>query len=231
MKKTALLLIISILSISKCMTQNLCSNEHSLNKNTSFKITAYGTNNNLIAVTNYEVASIYETLNGKKTLLEVVNKESSKEKPVLEKSKFELICTGESLILNYPNIIPAYIYDEYSNMEFDISRITLEIPTALTIGQKLEDAEFDLDIIVTPIKQKLRYFLTDRCVTGKEIITTPAGSFDCYVIESKTHMRPENKNTGFVKQYFSEGIGFVKQIDYNKTGEVSSINVLTEIEL
>ena len=194
-------------------------------------MSAYGTTNNLLSVTNYEISHIRQTLNGKTAFLSAVNRDVSKKRDTLEQSNYEIECTSKSVVFNHRNVVPAFLYDEYSNLEFDISRIALEVPKDLKVGQSLDDAVLEIDILATPIKHKIKYLLKNRCVTATETITTPAGTFNCIVIESKTSMKPQNENAGFVKHWFAEGVGFIKQVDYNKKGQVSSVNILTELQL
>ena len=70
----------------------------------------------------------------------------------------------------------------------------------------------------------------DRTVVARENITTPAGTFDCYAItytsELKMNMGMNQINNG--KQWISEGVGMVKQEDYNAKGKLTGSSVLTE---
>ena len=70
--------------------------------------------------------------------------------------------------------------------------------------------------------------ITDREVLGKESVTTPAGTFDCYIITQSTHiksMAANQKRT--TKQWIAEGVGVVKSEDYNKKGKLDGTSVLT----
>jgi len=71
--------------------------------------------------------------------------------------------------------------------------------------------------------------IKNREVIGKETITTPAGIFDCYVIsyniDLNTNMGMSQSNSA--KQWIAEGVGMVKQEDYNKKGEITSSSLLT----
>ncbi|WP_028376470.1 hypothetical protein [Leeuwenhoekiella sp. MAR_2009_132] len=231
MKAFYILICLNALLLNECISQNDCSNLFTFNTDSSFEMSAYGTTNNLLSVTNYEVSHIRQTLNGKTAFLSAVNRDVSKKRDTLEQENYEIECTSKSVVLNHRNVVPAFLYDEYSNLEFDISKIALVVPKNLEIGQSLDDAVLEIDILATPIKHRITYLLKDRCVTATETITTPAGTFNCIIIESKTSMKPQNENAGFVKHWFAEGVGFIKQVDYNKKGQVSSVNILTELQL
>jgi len=139
-------------------------------------------------------------------------------------------CNSSVIQINHKNVIPAFVFEEYSNMEFDASESSISFPANPGIGQKLDDISLTVEILVAPITRKLRYFLTDRVVKSQETINTPAGTFECFVVEADSNMKPKNKNTGTVKQWFAPQLGLVKQIDYNASGKVTSVNLLTDLK-
>ena len=69
----------------------------------------------------------------------------------------------------------------------------------------------------------------NRKVEKQESITTPAGTFDCYVIysETKTKMMMANK-TFPSRTWLAKGVGMVKQESYNKNGKLMGSMVLTQ---
>ncbi|MFT5891771.1 MAG: hypothetical protein ACI9Y7_001878 [Dokdonia sp.] len=69
--------------------------------------------------------------------------------------------------------------------------------------------------------------MIDRKVQNKESITTPAGTFECYVITYTSKMKMGIGRTGSSKQWVAEGVGLVKQEDYNKKGKLTGSNMLT----
>ncbi|RXG21683.1 TapB family protein [Leeuwenhoekiella aequorea] len=216
---------------SYCNSQELCSDLFLFDTNTQFEMRAYGATDNLVAITHYDVENIIETEDEKKVILSSFNTDSKNLEGPIGNAEYEIACKQNSLVFHHRNIIPAFLYDEYSNLELDISQVLLKMPVKIKVGDTLSDLQFTIKVIATPITQKLHYTLSDRCVTGKETIKTPAGMFDCIIIESKTSLKPENLNAGYVKQYYSEGIGIVKQIDYNLKGHVSGVNILSQLDL
>ena len=225
--KTSAFFIVSLLYSLLASAQNLCADNQKLTEKTSFEITAYGTSNTLVAVTNFNVSSTFNTLSGRKAIIAQIDKDAPTQEP---QNYYSLECADSTLLINNRNIIPAYVFEEYSNMNFDASASSIAIPKKLDVGQKLSNAAYEIEVEVAPITHRLHYFLTDRIVTAKETINTPAGTFECYLIEAKTHMKPRNNNTGSVKQWFAEDIGLVKQVDYNVEGAITGINLLTDLK-
>ena len=71
---------------------------------------------------------------------------------------------------------------------------------------------------------------TDRKVIGKETITTPAGSFNCFVITSTTDMKMGMSQRSTSKQWITEKVGTVKSENYDKNGKISGSSLLTKFE-
>ncbi|RXG27351.1 hypothetical protein SAMN02745246_03249 [Leeuwenhoekiella marinoflava DSM 3653] len=229
MKALASFYLLTLCTCTIIYSQNLCSGFKSLNKSTSIVFTSYGTANNLIAITEYEVSSVFATQDGTRLILKAIFPEEDSISDT-KQTYYEMECNSSVIRINHKNVIPAFIFEEYSNMEFNASESSISIPANPEMGQKLDDISFSVEILVAPITHKLSYFLTDRVVKSQETINTPAGTFECFVVEADSSMKPKNKNTGKVKQWFAPQIGLVKQIDYNAWGKVTSVNLLTDLK-
>ncbi|RXG11344.1 hypothetical protein DSM03_11812 [Leeuwenhoekiella aestuarii] len=226
--KTLLSHCFLIFGINGILSQSLCSDLKTLNDFTSLEFTSYGTANNLIAVTEYEVSSAFATQNGNRIILKAVLPEDDSISNT-KQTYYEVECNSSVLRVSHKNVIPAFVFEEYSNMEVDASNSSISIPVNPEMGQKLEDISFSIEILVAPITHKVRYFLTDRSIKSQERINTPAGTFECFVIEANSKMKPKNKNTGTVKQWFAPQIGLIKQVDFDASGKVTSVNLLTAL--
>ena len=226
--KALLSLCFLIFGINGIFCQSLCSDLKRLSKSTSLEFTSYGTANNIIGVTEYEVSSAFATQDGNRIILKAILPEEDSISNT-KQTYYEVECNSSVLRVNHKNVIPAYVFEEYSNMEVDASESSISIPVNPEIGQKLEDISFSVEILVAPITHKVSYFLTDRSIKSQETINTPAGTFECFVIEANSKMKPKNKNTGTVKQWFAPQIGLIKQVDYDVSGKVTSVNLLTAL--
>ena len=77
------------------------------------------------------------------------------------------------------------------------------------------------------MNMKMNMNLFNRKVAGNESVTTPAGTFDCYVITYDSEAKMGFKMTSSNKLWLSEGFGMVKQETYNKKGALIGKSVLT----
>lgn len=115
-----------------------------------------------------------------------------------------------------------------SKVRVSVEGNNFKLPNNLQIGQKLD--EIDLDMVMTSGSTNFKFYMhyTDRVVTGKETVKTPAGEFDCFIISSQTEVKMLTTKSGTSKSWIAKGVGLVKQEDYNKKGKLISSEVLTE---
>jgi hypothetical protein len=102
------------------------------------------------------------------------------------------------------------------------------VPNELDIDQMLADASVTMTMNMGAMNMKTEINIMNRKVEKKEVVDTPAGSFDCYVVYSET----QSKSMGIGKTFpsrlwLAEGVGMVKQETYLKNGNLMSSTVLT----
>ena len=99
------------------------------------------------------------------------------------------------------------------------------IPRYPVIGA-LPDYEFvfKLSFVTMTVKG------TERKISGKEKLTTPAGTFDCFIMEetvtSKAMMQKDVEKT---VSWYAYGVGLVKENTYDKKGKLVSTTLLNSI--
>jgi len=86
------------------------------------------------------------------------------------------------------------------------------IPATIAIGDKIEDDM--LPIKVGFVKATNKY--TNREVIGRESVTVPAGTYDCFVVVC---IEESNGDKFQVKSWMASGVGTVKQIVCKENGE------------
>ncbi len=99
------------------------------------------------------------------------------------------------------------------------------IPRYPQVG-KLPDYEFQFKFSIMNMKVSG----TDRKVLGTEPIDTPAGSFDCFVLEETVTTKAlMMKEVEKIKSWYAYGVGLVKEITCDKNGKLLSTIVLDSI--
>lgn len=104
-------------------------------------------------------------------------------------------------------------------------------PAQFKIGDKLPDSMIKVDPNERNNSQLKPISLGtfDRKVVGVERITTPAGTFDCFVVESTSTLSLFEDFRMAQVDWFAPGIGVIKTEMYNNNGTVSSSTELTEL--
>lgn len=108
---------------------------------------------------------------------------------------------------------------------FKVSGDMRGVPRYPQVG-KLPDYEFQCKISIISIK----VFGEDRRIVGKEKIQTGAGSFDCFILEETITIKSMMmKEVEKIKSWYAYGIGLVKEVTYDKKGNLISTMTLKEV--
>jgi len=101
--------------------------------------------------------------------------------------------------------------------------IYIEYPAAMNVGDNLQDGHMEIETESKGMKQSITLDVINRKVEGKEKVTTPAGTWDCYKITNNTKMKIKTMGIGVpmnmdVTEWFAPGFGMVKtQSKYGET--------------
>ncbi len=117
--------------------------------------------------------------------------------------------------------------EQYKDMEVEMKGTDLILPNNLSVGQTLPDSEMLVTVRIAPINMKMNTNVFNRKVEGRESLTTPAGTFDCYVISFDSEAKMGFNVSSSGKQWIAQGVGMAKQESYNKKGKLTGISLLT----
>lgn len=100
------------------------------------------------------------------------------------------------------------------------------IPNKLAVGYQLPLGDMYVDMSGFRVKSTI----TENEVVDREELSTPAGSFKCYVVKQTSESRVMGiKGESTIKTWYARGIGMVKQESYSK-GQLVSSRLLTALE-
>ena len=117
------------------------------------------------------------------------------------------------------------VIEKTKSQYLNISGDTRGIPRYPKVG-KLPDYEFHFKMSI----MSMRVSGTERRIVGTETLQTPAGSFDCFILEETiTTKITIVKDVERVKSWYAYGIGLVKEITYDKNGNLISTMILNGI--
>lgn len=221
MKNTFYLAFLIFLFTISTWAQSSCGSYYPLERGTTSEITTYSKKGKIAAITTNTVINF----TGAKATIESILKDKTNK--VLTQTNFEVQCTADGVEIDIKSMLSPQLFDQFNGMETDIKGTNVKLPNTLTVGQTLPDAMMQMNINMSGIVMNMEVEMKNRKVVGTETITTPAGTFDCFVIEYTSLTKMGMSRTGKAKQWIAKNVGMVKQEDYNRNGKVTSNSLLT----
>lgn len=220
MKKQILFYALTML-LSTCGWSQSCSDFYPFTEGTSFQITSYSKKGKVAAVSDYSVSNA----TGNTATITTQLKDNKGE--ILSDGSFDITCNNNGIEMDVKSLLSPELFEQFKDFKTDISGTNIVIPNDLSVGQELPDANMHMEVDMGGINMNMDVSLTNRKVVSTESVTTPAGTFDCFVISYTSNIKMGMNRKGTAKQWFAKGIGMVKQEDYNKKGKVTSSSLLT----
>lgn len=139
-----------------------------------------------------------------------------------------LRCENGIVKMDMKMFIPSAQMEQMGEMSATGTTSYLEYPSTMKEGDALKDASFSMDFKSTSgIGGHISMDMTNRKVIGKESVTTPGGTWDCYKIAYHSKMIfkmgisiPMNFD---VTEWFAPGFGVVKTESSGGTTQITSI--------
>ncbi len=146
-------------------------------------------------------------------------------------SDYGISCDGNVVRIDFKSLMNEQMMSQFGEMEMDITGTDVELPNNLSVGQELPDSNVNLKMKMGgAVNMNMNVETINRKVEKKESLTTPAGTFDCYVIYSETRTKMMMGNqTQPSRIWLAEGVGMVKQESYNKSGKLTASTLLTQL--
>jgi hypothetical protein len=182
------------------------------------------------------------------TVKDVVQKGSEKEATIvterydesnkkLGESDSKIICTGDKVRIDIKDQMEHDASKAPGNMKMEVKESYLEFPLNPTVGQSIPD-----NVITTKVSDKSsgreigehKTSFINRKVVGKEKVTTPAGTFECFKatgdIKSEMQMQGMNRPMPTFKtvSYYNKEIGLIKSETYDESGQLMRYSVLSK---
>lgn len=160
--------------------------------------------------------------------LTIAMKLKDKREKLITESSFKALCDGGTTRLDPESIMSAQI-QQYDGMEYSITGDDIFFPNTLTVGETLPDASVTMKVDAGMMNITSTVAMTDRKVARKESVTTPAGTFDCYVITYTHTLSMGMSRTMNSTQWIAKGVGMVKEETRKRNGNLVTKSVLQAI--
>ena len=210
--------------------QNNCSKYYPLEEGAAFQYTSYNKKGKAEGATDYKITNVSNT--GGQTAATMQLKLTDKKGKEIYNSNYNFTCTGSGIKIDYKSLFPSDMMQKYEDMgaKMEITGTDIELPNNLRVGQELADANVSMKIDMGVMKMNISVDMTERKVEAKESITTPAGTFDCYLITEKSTTKTMGTTQEMQsKLWLAEGIGMIKQETYRQNGGFISRSELTQL--
>ena len=145
----------------------------------------------------------------------------------ITKATNNINCTGGVLMMDMKMFIPS-TQQQQMGMAEGGAEAFIEYPSNMKEGDKLNDGQFSMDFkMQSGINAHIDMSITNRKVDGKESVTTPAGTWDCFKISYHSKMKmkigigiPINAD---VTEWYAPGFGVVKTESGGGKTEITAV--------
>lgn len=230
MKNTPLFIVLLCSIFVSSIHAQECHGYFPFEPDTKFEMTYYDKKRRVNTVTTTTIMDITET--DGLIEAEVSSTVSDKKGEEVHTADYRIACKDDGYEIDITNMVNPILMKASYGMEIQVSGDALIFPKELSVGKDLNDASAKIEAYSGDIRlMNMTFDITNRKVEGKESVTTPAGTFDCYKLSYDF-----NTKVAFVKkkyhvvQWIAEGVGPVKEESYNKKGKLESSSELTKLE-
>lgn len=226
--------IIAVFSLNQLFAQ--CNSYFSFRNGAKYEMESYNSKDKKTGKITNHVKNLSEGNNQFEALIE--SKTFDHKDKEQTTGEYTITCKEGIVSMDLKKLIPQESLQAYKDMDIQISGENLQIPSLLKVGDRLKDGFIKGEVKEknsTSIFSTFEFNITDRKVDGKESITTPAGTFDCFKIsynmQMNTRMMGVNIPTNMKGvEYITEKAGVVKSEFYNKNGKLGGYSILSKID-
>ncbi len=227
------LLLIVLLSASSFAVQSQCNEYFPIKDGAewtyeNFNAKGKTTGKNAQKVTEYAQVGEGFTATIQSTMFNDKDKE-------INKADLQISCANGVITMDMRKFIPEDQFKAFGSSEVKIDSKNLEFPSALSVGQKLKEGTITVTAVGSQIPMNMVVTISDRVVEAKETITSPAGTFECFKIKGKTHVKNQmgitiNLEFGSI-EWLAPKVGTIKSESYNKNGKLIGSTLLVDRKL
>lgn len=228
--KNILFTTILILSFHAIKAQNVCESGYlAFRQGVSFELTNYDKKGKVSSIQQQKINSVEATDDGFKANTSMVL--SNEKGKTLSEGSYNLECKNGVVYLDMSSMLDPRMMEGFKDMEMEISGAALEFPSNLKPGQTLSDGDVNVKAKTGGLTlMNITMSITNRKVESTEIVTTPAGTFECAKISQDSELKSIIKKKFKSVSWYAIGVGLVKSENIDEKGNVESSTLLTKFE-
>lgn len=230
-----LLFSICLLATASLVLAQDCAGYYYLTEN-AFEMTSFDRKDKATSVVTYTVSNVSRE-NGDVSAEFQSEAKDSKGKVVTQGSgKYK--CSGGVIYLDARVSLPSAQMEAYKDMDVTADEAYIAYPANMSEGQTLPDGSYSMTVSRNGSAfSEITYKVVNRKVEGKEKISTPAGTWDCWRIRSEGQFKATIANSGIgfpfnfaTTEWFAPGFGIVKTETENKNGKMAGYTLITALK-
>ncbi len=229
--KNIILATILLLSSNVIMkAQGACeSNYLAFREGVSFELTNYDKKGKVSSIQHQKINSVEAIEDGFKANTSMVL--SNEKGKTLSEGSYNIECRNGVVYLDMSSMLDPRMMEGFKDMEMEISGSALEFPSNLRPGQTLPDGNVNVKAMTGGLTlMNMSMDITNRKVESTEIVTTPAGTFECIKISQDSELKSVIKKKFSSSTWYAIGVGIVKSENLDDRGNVESSTILTKFE-
>lgn len=200
------------LLLATAMNAQDCKNFYYLQNNKTIEMSILNKKGDLTGRNIYQVSNVNSS--GGATTSQVSSEMFDKKGKSIAKSALNIKCAGGVMMMDMKMMMSQQQQEQFK-MDAKAENVYIEYPSSMSPGDNLKDANMTLEINNNGMVQTLTMNVTNRKVEAKESVTTPAGTWDCYKISSKSRIHMKMGPIGIPMniestEWFAPGFGIVK---------------------
>ena len=210
-----------------------CKNYYFMAANSSVEMTIYDKNGKQNGKQTWKISEVKKNSRGFESL--VTNRMVDEKGKEISNGKGSYMCEGGVLKADVRMSMPQEQMQAYNTTEAKLENAYIDYPAKLTEGQELSNVDFKMDVTnKSGMAATINFKETNRKVEKKETITTPAGTWEAFIISYNVTFKTQIGPLGIpvnlkAKEWFVPNFGIVKTESYNKNGKLIGSTLITAI--
>lgn len=222
------LLTLVLLSANPKAVGQDCKNYYFMNEGTEVEMTVYDRKGD---VSGRNVSKVKEVKSSGSRSEATITATSynNKGKEMMSTGNMTVICEGGTYSVDLRNMVSPEMMGGMNGMDVRVTGNMAEYPSSVQPGMALKDASMTAEPTTGGMAlMRLSVSLKNRKVDGKESVTTPAGTFDCYKITYDANIKTIVGVNFQGTEWFAPGFGIVKT-ESTRNGKPMGSTLITRV--
>lgn len=225
---TSILIGLLFIPLTTLFSQD-CAFFYPKQEGATLEITNYDRKDKVTGKTVQKITNVTES--GNSVTATIHMKSFDDKDDLMFESDMDVKCEDDVFHLSMENFINGQQMSAFSEADVTVDSDNLRYPANMNPGQELNNGEIKISINNAGMPtMNMTTTISNRKVEGKEKITTPAGTFDCFKISYDMTSKMMVSVTMKAVEWISMDAGVVKSESYRSNGKLMGYSLLTKLD-